>query len=115
MEKPNFDILYTEEAKKFLYSLDEKARNKIIYNIEKSRFLMDSEILKKLTNTEIWEFRTLFNKTQYRILAFWDKREKIEKLVVCVNGFIKKTDKTPKNEIEKAEQLMKKYFETYKS
>jgi phage-related protein len=36
------------------------------------------------------------------------------KLVVLLNGFIKKTQKTPKNEIEKALQLMQKYYKTKK-
>jgi phage-related protein len=33
--------------------------------------------------------------------------------VICTHGFIKKTDKVPKQEIEKARQLMRQYFETY--
>jgi len=32
-------------------------------------------------------------------------------LVILLNGFQKKTEKTPKNEIEKAERLKKKYYE----
>jgi phage-related protein len=36
------------------------------------------------------------------------------KLVVLLNGLIKKTQKTPKNELEKALQLMQKYYKTKK-
>jgi len=36
------------------------------------------------------------------------------KLVILLNGFTKKAQKTPKNEIEKALQLMQKYYETKK-
>jgi hypothetical protein len=50
----------------------EKVREKIIYNITRARFSIDKEPFKKLTD-DIWEFRTLFNKTHYRLFAFWDK------------------------------------------
>jgi hypothetical protein len=53
----------------------------------------------------------LFNKTHYRILAFWDKTGKAETVVISTHGIIKKTDKTPPVEIEKAENLRKSYFE----
>ena len=44
---------------------------------------------------------------QIRLLAFWNKTEKEETLVVATHGFVKKTQKTPKGEIEKAKKLMK--------
>ena len=42
-------------------------------------------------------------------MAFWDKEER--SLVVATHGFAKKDQKTPKREIDKAEQIRKKYFE----
>lgn len=42
----------------------------------------------------------------YRIFCFFDKG----KLVVVLNGFQKKTQKTPKNEIKLAEKLQKQYY-----
>jgi hypothetical protein len=68
-----FRVEFLEEAKNFLESLEEKARDKIIYNIWKSRNINDKELFKKL-NGEIWEFRTLFNKTYYRLLPFGTKQ-----------------------------------------
>jgi len=68
------------------------------------------KLFKKLTG-EIWEFRTLFNKKHYRLFAFWDKTGKDETVVISTHGIIKKTDKTPPGEIEKAENLRKLYFE----
>ena len=53
-----FKVKFLEEAKKFLDSLDEKPRDKIFYNIWKSKISKDEELLKKLDD-EIWEFRTL--------------------------------------------------------
>ena len=67
-----FQVQFLEEAVEFLDNLDEKARDKIIYNLQKARFSNDRELFKKLKD-EIWEFRTLFNKTHYRLFAFWDK------------------------------------------
>ena len=63
-----------------------------------------------LSNSELWEFRTLYNGLQYRLLAFWDEQEK--RLVVATHGFVKKTWKVPAKEIKKAEQLRKKYYES---
>ncbi|MBR5987984.1 MAG: type II toxin-antitoxin system RelE/ParE family toxin [Prevotella sp.] len=56
-----------------------------------------------------WEFRTLFNKTAYRLFSFWDTET--ETLVIATHGIIKKTQKTPSKEIAKAEQMRKMYFE----
>jgi phage-related protein len=70
----------------------------------------DPELFKKL-NEFIWEFRTKYNKNYYRLLAFWDKTEKEDTLVLATHGFIKKTNKTPKTEIKKAEEIRKEYFE----
>lgn len=105
-----FSVKILEEAALFLDQLDEKSRDKIIYNIHKAQRTNDKELFKKLQG-EIWEFRTLYNKTYYRLLAFWDKTDKNLTLVISTNGFIKKTDKTPKGEIAKAEQIRLNYFE----
>jgi hypothetical protein len=45
------------------------------------------------------------------LLAFWDKTDNKETLVIATHGFIKKVDKVPAKEIERAENLRKKYFE----
>ena len=86
------------QAKKILYNIDRVAggeRNK--------------ELFKKLENSEIWEFRTLYNGIAYRLFAFWDTD--MNTLVVATHGIIKKTQKTPKKEIARAEAIMKQYFE----
>jgi phage-related protein len=44
-------------------------------------------------------------------LFFWDKSEKIDTVVISTHGLIKKTDKTPQGDLDKAERLRKKYFE----
>jgi len=108
--QPKFEVIFLEEAIEFLDELDDKARKKILYNIDKARYINDPKLFKKLTKL-IWEFRTLYEKKQYRILAFWDKEDDTETLVVTTHGFVKKTSKVPKNEIEKAEEIRKIYFD----
>jgi len=104
-----FRVGFLEEAKEFLDSLEEKTRAKIVYNIWKSRSTNDKELFKKLQD-EIWEFRTKYNKIYYRLFAFWDKTDKEDTVVISTHGLIKKTDKIPKSEIEKAERLRKEYL-----
>ena len=70
---------------------------------------MDKELFKKLENSEIWEFRTLFNGSCYRLFSFWDT--KTETLIIATHGIVKKSQKTPSKEIRKAEEIRKKYFE----
>ncbi|MDR2205339.1 MAG: type II toxin-antitoxin system RelE/ParE family toxin [Flavobacteriaceae bacterium] len=73
----------------------------------------DPKLFKKLQG-EIWEFRSRYMGNQNRLLAFWDKTESTEILVLATHGFVKKTDKIPQKEINKAEQIRKKYFENKK-
>lgn len=106
-----FETIFLEGAINFLDSLDYKAREKIIYNIDKAGYVNDPKLFKKL-NDQIWEFRTLYQKKQYRLLAFWDKEDKIETLVISTHGFVKKKSKVDSSEIEKAENLRQEYFDS---
>jgi len=67
------------------------------------------KLFKKLTD-DIWEFRTLYHGTQYRLLAFWDKTSRAETLVISTHGFIKKKGRVPDNDIGKAKKLRIEYF-----
>ena len=106
-----FRVVLSKEADDFLETLPLKVKGKIIYNIRKASYLIDPELFKKLENTDIWEFRTLYDGKQYRLLAFWDKTKEVDTLVIATHGFIKKTQKTPSKEIAKASEIMKAYFE----
>ena len=110
-EKFNIDFL--DEAIDFMNSLELKAKRKVYYNLRKSQLVNDPELFKKLSEN-IWEFRTLFEKKQYRLFAFWDKTDNKDTLVLATHGIIKKNKKTPKNEIKKAEEIRKIYFEQKK-
>ena len=61
--------------------------------IRKAQTQHDPELFKKLKD-EIWEFRTLFQGLQYRLLAFWDKTNSENTLVISTHGFVKKRSKT---------------------
>ena len=105
-----FEIAFLDEAFEFLRGLDRKHYEIILYNIRKAQTEHDPELFKKLNN-DIWEFRTLYQGLQYRLLAFWDKTSTTETLVISTHGFIKKRSKVPGNEIQKAIGLRTKYFE----
>lgn len=104
-----FEVEFLEEATDFLAIIDEKARDKIIYNIDKAKSANDPKVFKKL-DKDLWEFRAESKKLQYRLIAFWDKRNGKNTLVICTHGFIKKADKVPIKELTKARELMHTYF-----
>ena len=109
MNDEAFELVLLDEALEFLNSLPESAKDKVLYNIH--RVVMgenNSELFKKLENTDIWEFRTLYNKMAYRLFAFWDTEA--HTWVVATHGIIKKTKKTPTKEIAKAEAIRMEYF-----
>jgi phage-related protein len=58
-------------------------------------------------STGIYEIRVEVGSDIYRVFSFFDEGQ----LVILLNGFQKKTQKTPKNEIELAEKLKKEYFD----
>lgn len=79
------------------------------------RLLEDLEVIpahyfSKMAGTdEIWECRAKLGTDIYRVFAFWDKGK-----IILTHGFVKKTQKTPKDEIDKAESCRKDYFERKK-
>ena len=105
--KTRFDILFLDEAWRFIQSLDESTKAKVTYNIEKSKALIDPQLFKKLNET-IWEFRTEYANRQIRLFAFWSPNEKA--LVICTHGIFKYKRKTPLKEIKKAERIRLTYL-----
>ncbi len=109
LKEMKFDVVFMDAANDFIRSLPEKVQKKVVYNINRVRNgEMDKELFAKLGDSDIWEFRTLFNGIKYRLLAFWDTEQ--QTLVVACNGFVKKTQKTPLKEIDRAKTLKKLYF-----
>lgn len=111
--KARFKVIMSSEADAFLDTLRQDIKDKIVYNVDKvANGYMDKDLFKKLDGTDIWEFRTLYKGIQYRLLAFWDTDA--ETLVIATHGFVKKTQKTPGKEINKAEAIRKLYFNSKK-
>lgn len=104
-----FETRFLEEANEFIAGLDSKTIKKIFYNIDLAEQTNDPKLFKKLQN-DIWELRTKFAGLQIRLLAFWDKTDNRRTLVIATHGFIKKVDKVPKSEIDRAIKLREKYF-----
>ncbi len=93
----------------FLNTLPDKIVKKVAWVL---RIIRDLEIIptsyfKKLINTDdIWEVRVQVGNNIYRFLGFYDGTE----LIILTNGFQKKSQKTPKREIELAEKRKHKYL-----
>ncbi len=104
-----FKVEFLPEAVAFMNSLDQKSQQKIYYNIKKAQLTNDPALFKKL-NDNIWEFRTVYNKSQFRLFAFWDKSVGEQTLVLSTHGLIKKTGKTPTSDLERAERIRLQYF-----
>lgn len=68
--KSRFKVKLSNEAQEFLDGLPNKVREKIISNIRKSTFVLDPDLFKKLDDTDIWEFRTFYNKPSTGFLLF---------------------------------------------
>jgi len=76
----------------------------LIKQVEK----VPKKFLEHITGTNgLYEIRIEYQSNIYRIFCYFDKGQ----LVVLFNGFQKKTQKTPKNELEKALRLMEEYFQ----
>jgi phage-related protein len=110
----DFDIEFLEEALVFLNDLNENERRKVIYNIDKLRFKLDPVLFKKLTS-EIWELRTLYNSKCFRIFAFWYNADQHKKLIIATHGIIKKSNKTPRQEIERSERIRNAFIKAKSS
>ena len=97
----------------FYNKQDVKVQDKIdwIITLVQTTKVVPEKFLKHLTNTNgLWEMRVSANNGIFRIFCFFDK----DNLVVLLSGFHKKTQKTPKSELNRAERLKKEYYENKK-
>lgn len=102
-------IFYESYFQDFYLEQNSKVREKIAYvfKVINSVQNVTTKFLKHLEGTDgLYEIRIEFESNIYRIFCCFDKGN----LVVLFNAFQKKTQKTPKNEIELALKLKKEYF-----
>lgn len=104
------DIIFFERYFiEFYQKQDKKVKNKIQYVFEliKQVERVPEKFLKRLHGKDgLYEIRIEYQSNIYRIFCCFDEGQ----LVVLFNGFQKKTQKTPLKEIDKAERIMKEYF-----
>ncbi|MCI5123027.1 MAG: type II toxin-antitoxin system RelE/ParE family toxin [Candidatus Electrothrix sp. AR5] len=111
----NREIIFYETAagkspvEEFLDSLTGQQARKVAWVLELigEQPAVPTNYLKKLVNTDdIWEVRVSAGNNIFRLLGFFDGR----KLIVLDHAFQKKTQKTPKRDIQTAEARKKDYF-----
>ena len=79
-----------------------------VIGLVRSLHMIPEKFFKFLEGTDgLFEIKIKVGSDIYRIFCFFDKGN----LVILLNGFQKKTDKTPKNEIDKALRIKQKYYE----
>jgi len=103
-------IAYKNHFEDFLLAQPIKVQDKIYKVIEiiETYERVPSNYLKAITGTKrLYEARIKLGSNIWRVFCFFDKG----KLVILLNGFTKKTQKTPKKEINKAIKLMNSYYE----
>jgi len=93
----------------FYSKQDDKTRKKIDFVLDLVRNIerVPIKFLKFLEGTDsLYEIRVNAGSNNIRILCFFDE----DRLVILINSFVKKTNKTPKKEIEKGLKLKSEYF-----
>jgi phage-related protein len=110
MEKVREIIAYKHYFEEFLFKQSRKVQDKIYKVLEAIETLerVPVNYLKQIVGTNgLYEARIQLASNIWRVFCFFDKG----KLVILLNGFQKKTQKTPKSEINKALKLMNEYYE----
>ena len=110
MEKIRKVIAYKNYFEDFLLAQPVKVQDKIYKIIEAIETLerIPANYLKFIRGTKgLYEARIQLGSDIWRVFCFFDHG----KLVILLNGFAKKTQKTPRKEIDKALGLMKSYYE----
>jgi phage-related protein len=110
MEKIRQVIAYRNFFEDFLLAQPVKVQDKIYKIIEAIETLerIPANYLKFIQGTKgLYEARIQLGSDIWRVFCFFDQG----KLVILLNGFVKKTQKTPRKEIDKALRLMNSYYE----
>jgi phage-related protein len=109
MDKIRTVVAYKDYFEDFLVAQPQKIQDKIYKIIEIIEFQqrIPEKYLKHIEGQKgLYEARITLGSNIWRVFCFFDKG----KLVILLNGFQKKSKKTPKTEIEKAVLLMRDYY-----
>lgn len=111
MEEPIREIVnYKHYFDEFINRQTSAVQRKVEYVLDLIRHVprVPEKFLKHIEGTKgLFEVRVEVQSNIYRIFCFFDEGQ----LVVLMNGFQKKSQKTPKGEIELAERLRGEYFQ----
>ncbi|RLD17976.1 MAG: type II toxin-antitoxin system RelE/ParE family toxin [Bacteroidetes bacterium] len=111
LRKP-IKVRLLKEAEEYFFAQSEKVQVKFHLAFDKVEAGHKGKWFEKLKGTDgLYEFRQSDHQKFYRVFAFWDSEER-NTLIIGTHGFDKKSNKTPRKEIRKAEQIKRKYFET---
>lgn len=101
-------IFYKDYFEKFFLQQTEKVKRKIVWTIQLIEEIdkVPDSYLKHIDETHgLYEIRVKLGSDIFRVFCFFDHGN----LIIIVNGFTKKTQKTPKTEIEKALKIKEEY------
>ncbi len=111
MTKKRELYFFKDYFEKFYDSQTKKVQKKILWTLRIIEEIdrIPEVYMKHLKNTSgLYEIRIQVGNNIYRIFCFFD----IDNLVIIGHGFQKKSQKTPRQEIERAEQIKKEYYES---
>ena len=111
MRKINFytSVSGKQPVREFLDQLNEKQVSKVLWTLKfiREHEKIPGQYFKKLVNTDgLWEIRVSQGSNIFRLLCFFDGDE----IIILTNGFQKKTQKTPKQEINLAEKRKREHL-----
>ena len=107
-QKIRITIFCKDYFDEFFIKQRDKVKDKIIWTLELIQELerVPETYLKHIENTDgLYEIRIQQGSDIFRIFCFFDQGQ----LIILANGFQKKTQKTPKKEIEKAIKIKYEY------
>ena len=101
-------IAFGDYYKDFMATLGDKERKKVLYilSLLENEERLPVKFIKHLLKG-LYELRIMYDSNIYRLFFIFDDN----RIVVLFNGFQKKTQKTPKTEIDKAIKIMKDYYD----
>ncbi len=110
MKKKREVYFYKDYFEKFFDKQSKKVQNKILWTLKFIEELtrIPEQYLRYVKNTSgLYEIRVQVGNDIVRIFCFFD----YDNLIVVGHGFQKKTQKTPRREIERAERIKREYYE----
>lgn len=114
--KMEIGVELLKEAEDYFLKLNGKIQAKFLKSFDKTESGIKGPWFDKLTSKEgIFEFRERDQDKFYRIFAFWDNDSETKTLILCTHGIDKKTNKTPKSDIERAAKIKHEYHKDKKS